>query len=284
MTSIYRSEAGRHEVEALYRRALDRWPIPHERLVVPTCQGDTFVVASGPVSGPPVVLFHGSGANSSVWMGDGPTLSRGHRVFAVDMIGEPGFSASSRPSFASDAYAAWLDDVWDRLGLERAAIVGVSLGGWLALDYAVRRPRRVESLSLMAPAGIGRQRHLVLAAAGVLLACGDWGRRRALRLVAGASDVPREVATFVMAIFRHFKPRMERLPIRTDEELSALAMPVQAVLGAHDRLIRPAETRERLERLVRTLDLTYLQGDGHFVTSRANVVVDFLNRHEAVIP
>jgi len=46
---------------------------------------------------------------------------------------------------ASDAYAGWLDDVLDQLGLERTALVGVSLGGWLAFDYAIRRhyrPRR----------------------------------------------------------------------------------------------------------------------------------------------
>ncbi len=52
----------------------------------------------------------------------------------------------------------WLDDVLDGLKLERAALVGVSLGGALALDYAVRRPERVDRLALLAPSGIGRQR------------------------------------------------------------------------------------------------------------------------------
>ena len=58
----------------------------------------------------------------------------------------------------SDAHALWLDDVMRALSLDRASIVGVSLGGWLALDYATRRPERVESFVLICAAGLGRQK------------------------------------------------------------------------------------------------------------------------------
>lgn len=73
------------------------------------------------------------------------------------MIGEAGLSAPSRPPLASDAYALWLDDLLRSLGLDRVSIVGVSLGGWLALDYATRRPERIERLAVLCPAGVGRQ-------------------------------------------------------------------------------------------------------------------------------
>jgi pimeloyl-ACP methyl ester carboxylesterase len=75
------------------------------------------------------VLFHGSGTNSGAWIRDVAEWARRYRVYAVDMIGEPGFSAASRPSLRSDDYIAWLDDVWRQLGLTRASVVGVSLGG-----------------------------------------------------------------------------------------------------------------------------------------------------------
>jgi pimeloyl-ACP methyl ester carboxylesterase len=266
--SIYKSKAGQEAVERLYRRALGRWPVPNEQLIVPTGQGHTFVIVSGDVQAPPVVLFHGSGANSSVWIRDVAELSATRRVYAVDMIGEPGFSAPARPALASDAYARWLDDVWDQLGLVRPRIVGVSLGGWLALDYAVRRPERVGSLTLISPAGIGRQNHLFLVRLGVLLAMGEWGRRRALNLVAGGA-VPPELADFVLGLFRHFRPRMARVPIRTDAELAGLTIPVRLVLGAGDTLIRSAETRERMERVVSELQVTYLAQHGHILPRSA---------------
>jgi AhpD family alkylhydroperoxidase len=181
MKSIYKSDAGRQAIHALYRRALQQWPIPHHELIVTTRHGDTFVIATGDAAAPALVLLHGSGANSSTWIREIAALSRDLRVYATDMIGEPGFSAETRPPLASDAYAAWLDDVWSALGIARASIAGVSLGGWLAIDYAIRRPGRVRSLSLISPSGIGRQNTALLMKAAILLQLGEWGRRRALR-------------------------------------------------------------------------------------------------------
>ena len=144
MAEIYKSEEGRRLVQGQYRRILERWPVPCEHRVVSTREGDTFVVVSGDPSAPSLVLFHGSGTNSASWMRDVATWARDYRVYAVDMIGEPGLSAPSRPLLASSAYADWLDDVWNGLGLAHASVVGISLGGWLGLDFAMRRtPRQV---------------------------------------------------------------------------------------------------------------------------------------------
>jgi pimeloyl-ACP methyl ester carboxylesterase len=117
-----------------------------EQRRIATREGETFIAACGPASAPPVVLLQGSGANAAMWLRDIASLARHHRAFAVDMIGEPGFSAPSRPPLTSDAHALWLDDVMNALGLVRGSFVGMSLGGWLALDYAIRRPDRVEKV------------------------------------------------------------------------------------------------------------------------------------------
>jgi pimeloyl-ACP methyl ester carboxylesterase len=193
------------------------------------------------------------------------------------MIGEPGLSAASRPSFRSDAYAAWLDDVWNQLGLTRASVVGVSLGGWLALEYAVKRPERVASLSLLSPSGIGAQNRLFLVKAGLLLMLGPWGLRKALRLVAGRTSLLREATDSLMLRFQHFRPRMEPLPIRTDEELAALEMPVQVIVGANDALIRSKETRDRMKRCAPpNLHLAYLEREGHILPPQTGAIAEFL--------
>jgi pimeloyl-ACP methyl ester carboxylesterase len=277
MADIYKSEAGRQAVLALYRRALDRWPVPREELIVPTKTGDTFVVASGNPANPPVVLFHGSGTNSSAWMRDVATWAARYRVFAVDMIGEPGLSAPSRPPFASSAYAEWLDDVWSGLGLSQASVVGLSLGGWLGLDYAVRRPARVAALSLLSPSGVGRQNVSFLLKVGLLRQCGEWGLLRSMQLVTGRRDaLPPQLREALLVVFRNFRPRMDRLPLRPDDELASLAMPVQVIVGSDDALLRSSETRERIERNVRKARVLLLEGVGHILPPQTTAVLEFL--------
>ncbi|MCM2524433.1 alpha/beta hydrolase [Stenotrophomonas maltophilia] len=86
-------------------------------------------------------------------MFDAERWSEYYRVHAVDIIGEPGLSEGTQPALDSDAHAQWLDDVLDALGVESAAFVGLSFGGFLALDYALRRPARVNALVLVSPLG-----------------------------------------------------------------------------------------------------------------------------------
>ena len=277
MANIYRSEAGRQIVEGLYRKALQRWPVPSAHLVVPTRAGDTFVVASGDAHASPLVLFHGSGANSAAWIRDVAEWSRQFRVYAVDMIGEPGLSVAARPSFESDEYAAWLDDVWKGLGLTAASVVGVSLGGWLALDYAIRRPHRVASLSLLSPTGIGSRNAGFMIKAGLLSLLGVQGLRKSVKLVAGRDDIPPPLIVDMTTVFRHFRPRWERLPIRTDGELAALATAVQVIVGGKDVMIRSNETRDRMRRLVPNLQLTYLEDEGHLLPRQTAAISAFVN-------
>jgi pimeloyl-ACP methyl ester carboxylesterase len=157
MTPIYKSEAGERAVRERYLTFLAHWPVANRQFHVSTREGETFVVACGPENAPALVLLHGSSFNSVSWMGDVTAWARNFRVYAVDVIGHPNLSAPSRPRYDSEAYALWLDDVLGALRVERASFAGISLGGWLALDYAIRRPERVASLVLLCPGG-GRAR------------------------------------------------------------------------------------------------------------------------------
>jgi pimeloyl-ACP methyl ester carboxylesterase len=276
MTDIYTSDAGRLQIEAMYRRALDRWPVPREERMITTREGNTFAVVSGDPAAPPLVLLHGSGANSGAWLGDVAAWSRQFRVHAVDVIGEPGFSAPARPALGSGAYAAWLDDVWTGLGIARAGIVGTSLGGWLALDFAIRRPQRVTSLSLISPAGIGRQKVSTMLRLAMLRLRGERGLVRSLQLVSGPREpLPAPLQQAILTVFRNYRPRRQRIPLRTDGELAGLSMPVQAIVGSDDAMIRSNETRDRLQRHVRQVECAYLEGQGHILPPQTAAVAAF---------
>lgn len=145
---------------ALYESLLARWPVPYTTLNLPTRQGSTFAIASGQESSPPLVLLHGAGSNSAAWAGDIAEYNRQYRVFALDLLGEPGKSAPNRPAWDSLAYAEWLEGVLDALKIDAVSLIGLSQGGWTALRFAVHRPERVKTLVVVSPGGIAPVRPL----------------------------------------------------------------------------------------------------------------------------
>ena len=263
MTQIYKSVDGERAVQERYRAFLRYWPAANQQLHVPTREGETFIVACGDPNAPPVLLLHGSGGNAAMWMGDVAAWAAHYRVYAVDVIGEPGLSAPSRPPLASEAYGLWLDDVLRTLSLDRVSIVGISLGGRLALDYAMRRPDRGESLALLCPGGIGRQ---------------IFGE---IVFPPASSDFPpaiRKFLEFVTLIFENFHPRMEELPIFSDDALTSLTMPVLAIVGGQDELLDSAGTRQRLELHVPHAEVHYLPDAGHLLRGQTARILQFLLR------
>lgn len=278
-TGIYRSLSGQHAVERSYREHLQRWTVPLRQRTVATCEGETFVLDCGPTDAPPVVLLHGGGSNSAIWQADAPRWSLTHRLYMVDVIGEPGFSAPSRPSFNSDACALWLDDLLGELGIESAALVGVSLGGWLATDYAIRRPGRVERLALRAPGGIGRQRYGAVLAALALMPFGDRSTRLALRIVLGPGSIPDPVIDYLLLIQCNYRPRRDTLPIFSDEHLKAITAPLYVVLGARDRMLDSHDTAARLTRLQPAASINLLADAGHTFFDDGDDLHTFLNQN-----
>jgi pimeloyl-ACP methyl ester carboxylesterase len=109
----------------------------------------TFCLEAG--AGPPVILLHGLGATSASMLPTLQALAVDHRVIAPDL---PGFGDSGKPVRRLHAgfQAAWLLALMDGLGVERAHLVGNSMGGRIAIEVALRAPDRVDRIVLFAPA------------------------------------------------------------------------------------------------------------------------------------
>jgi pimeloyl-ACP methyl ester carboxylesterase len=112
----------------------------------------TYVVDAG--EGPTVVLVHGYGDTADGWRRVVPSLLQNHRVVAVDV---PPFGRSGQPRAPKllDFYRDFFPDLLEKLEIERATVIGHSLGGAIALHLTLERPELVERLGLVAPAGLG---------------------------------------------------------------------------------------------------------------------------------
>ena len=153
MTPAFKTEDGKARYVAAYDAALADWPVPYDEIDVPTRLGPTHVIASGDPDAPPLLLLPSFAGTAVVWRLNAEALSQRFRIYAVDVIGQPGKSQARRPIRNRREYAAWMADLLDGLGVARASIVGCSFGAFLAINPAVMTPDRVERIVLISPAG-----------------------------------------------------------------------------------------------------------------------------------
>jgi 4,5:9,10-diseco-3-hydroxy-5,9,17-trioxoandrosta-1(10),2-diene-4-oate hydrolase len=101
-----------------------------------------------------IILIHGLGASADIWMHNIHALSRNYRLYVPDLMG---FGRSDIPgaSFSPTDYIHFLDDFLNALNIERAVLIGQSLGGGIALQYTIRFPEKVSTLVLVDNAGFG---------------------------------------------------------------------------------------------------------------------------------
>ena len=133
--SIYKTPEGEAEIRTLYEEALTGLGLGHESLTVETRFGDTHVLALGPADAPPAVFLPGGNFLNPIVLEWFLPLAERHRLYASDVVGQPGKSAQERPSPKGDGHAFWVEDVLDGLGLARAARGDLLRGGHSHQDH-----------------------------------------------------------------------------------------------------------------------------------------------------
>src|SRR5881227_642839 len=106
--------------------------------------------------GPPLVLIHGMVNSSRHWEQVALRLADAYTVIAPDLIGH-GDSATPRGDYSLGAHAASIRDLLAAIGIERATLVGHSLGGGVAMQFFYQFPQRTERLVLVSSGGLGRE-------------------------------------------------------------------------------------------------------------------------------
>jgi pyruvate dehydrogenase E2 component (dihydrolipoamide acetyltransferase) len=214
----------------------------------------------------PLLLLHGFGGDLNTWMFNQPAFCERRRTLALEL---PGHGLSSKDVGAGDA-AFFTDVIEAALDVERVHVVGHSMGGALAVALAARRPECVATLTLLAPAGLGREinggfidafmrasrRREAVAALQLLVRdpslieramVEEFLRYKRLDGVAGALE------TIAHAWFPEGRQAVDLVP-----SLHALTMPVQVIWGREDRIIPVAHAAAAESAQVHILD-----GVGH---------------------
>jgi pimeloyl-ACP methyl ester carboxylesterase len=221
-------------------------------------------------AGPPLVLVHGLGSNAMQdWGRLVAPLGRSYHVYAPDL---PGFGRSERPAAADYSIPMQVEAVrafMSAVGVSRARVAGISMGGWIVARLAGEHPELVERLVVVAPAGM-RPDDAAPIPVEVLFPQDEDGVRR---LVAAVRHKPPATPSFVARDILARKRRDEWIVRRTLESmrpgrdwlngtLGRAEMPVLIVWGRQDALI-PVAYAAPLSAEFKNAELELLDGCGH---------------------
>lgn len=192
---------------------------------------------------PPLLLIHGLANSIEIWDRVAPALARSFRVIAFDL---PGFGDASRPHAAYDSafFVEQLCSVMNALNLEKAHLVGSSLGASLIVRFSAHNLHRIDSAVLAAPGGFGRETHLAMRIPALPLV-GNW---------LGRPTRMNNALTLKIAIHDHR---------HITRELTALTNRYAAMPGSEQSFVRALNTgvgltgvkeRHSFEALARRLD------------------------------
>jgi pimeloyl-ACP methyl ester carboxylesterase len=267
-TSIYKSPEVEARLMEIYDARLEEWPVPYESVLVDTAYGKVHVIISGPEDAPPLLLLHASGVAGWSWLYNIEELSQHYRTYVIDTIGDAGKSVLSDfnnyPQDGQDQSDLYTE-ITEKLGVERAYVVGASEGGFIGTNYALYAPERVEKLALLGPMGYAGTNASVLR---IMLAqffplkpvqenTFRWAFGDNPKLEEGFGEWFR---LLMAGVFPH-KARPTKFAA---EQLQSLDVPVLLVLGEKDNLVGDPENARALAQDIPDLRVEVLD-TGHLI-------------------
>lgn len=148
----YKSKKAERNIIKTYDLLLNEWGVEFEEMMIPTYYGDIHIICCGKEDGKPLLLFHGVGDDSALmWLYNAKKLGEHFRLYAVDTIGGPGKSKMGKGYNSEFDDVRWIDEILEKLQLNKVSLAGVSHGGYLVQLYTLMRPEKIEkAISLAA--------------------------------------------------------------------------------------------------------------------------------------
>lgn len=220
-------------------------------------------------TGTPIVLLHGMTGTSLAWARYAEHLV-GRDIVAVDLIGDVGRSEQRVPIEGPEDMAEWLDETLAALGIGHAHLVGLSLGGFVALATAIHRPARVRSLVLFDPGGIAPLRFVKFMLWGLPILFGSLAPGRVRRWIGRRFRMPllddKAIMRFALYGQLHFRARFPRPVTFTDDQLRSISAPVTMLVGEKTEVFDAATLVTRMRALLPGADVEIVPGAGHALT------------------
>ncbi|GAA2799279.1 alpha/beta fold hydrolase [Kribbella solani] len=267
----WNSPAGYEDYRAKYAAAMRDVPAPDATHDIQTGFGTvrTYRFKSSAASVDPLVLLPGTSSGTPVWAGNLDSLLTITDVYAIDLLGEPGMSVQTEPITSDEDKAAWLDQTLAALPEQKFNLLGLSIGGWTAMNLAVRRPERIATVTTLDAVNVydGIPFAIIVRSlpATIKWLPRSW-RDSFNSYTAGGKPVAHvPVADMIESGMKNYTIRQPPPHRITEQQLGALPMPVLAIIAGRSVMHDPATARRTAEQALRTRTVAFYPDASHAI-------------------
>ncbi|MFM9331463.1 alpha/beta fold hydrolase [Paenibacillus mesotrionivorans] len=285
MAGIFKSTENEQEYLRCYSNSLALFEADCTSLTVPTSWGETRVLRFGDTGKPPLVLLHGMTMSSTMWYPNVKHWLKERCVYTVDVMGDFGRSQPDRAVKSRQDARQWLLEVMDGLRLDSTDLAGHSMGGFLALNFALAHPERISRLMLYAPAGTFHKISFKFFAKiypALLFHTEKW-IDRAFAWFSGKGEPLHPVfRAQVLAGYRYAKPLLQVMPsVFPKEEFKDFQVATLLLVGDKEVIYPAGKAVENARSLIPGIEARLIPGASHSLTiEHADIVnqltLDFL--------
>lgn len=283
----FRSVKAKDKYLTYYEKRSQKWPVAYQDQMIKTSQGETFVRISGKENATPLVLLPSAGSTTLLWIPNVEMLSEHFKVYAIDNIYDFGRSIHTRVFNTADDLMDWLDELFIALELgEEFNLMGLSYGGWLVSQYALRSPERLNKILLIAPAATLFDLPGEWAWRGILSAipiklimkkvminwmCKDLAERGD----EASKRIMNDFMNDALMAMKCFKFKMPIHPtVLSDDELKRISIPTLFLVGENEVIYSAYDAVDRLNSVVPQIQTEIIPDAGHDITFVQSVLVN----------
>lgn len=283
MSKKYNNEDSKAKYINAYEETLELCHKTIDRVVIPTQFGDTNVNVVGDDNRPKLLLLHGNYVNSSMWFPNVHELSKHFKVYMIDYINAPGEFMFKNKMDSKD-FAHWFLELIDFLKIDKANIIGFSLGAYFTLNFSVQYPDRVNKLVLLSSGDFTplKAGFFVRLLKGLL----PWTDLKAIKRMHfnNIKDIVPDsfIIQFFYGVKNYIPSGLKVIPSKiSSEDYKKISFPVLLLLGEKDKGINSKMAYSNAKTLISHVKAEIVANSGHLINLEASqyinkTIVEFL--------
>ncbi|WP_448163571.1 alpha/beta fold hydrolase [Bacillus mobilis] len=286
------SEKGKEDFQIAYDESMALLPTPNDMKDIETTFGTIrtyYFTKEENKHKEPILLLPGRGASTPMWVPNLEGLREKRPVYTIDLLGEPGMSVQTKVIENQKQQAEWLNEVIEGLGLEKVHIVGVSIGGWTAMNLARYNPEHIATASLLDPVFVFAQISIKMILASIPASVPivpKLLREKMLSYVSGGAEINDDepIAKLIESGMRNYKLKTPAPDLFSKEDLKNINVPVLALMAEKSKMHNSVKAVETGKKYVKDIDIVNWKNASHAIngefSNEVNArILDFIEKY-----